>query len=318
MFRKVNSKILLGVLVVLLLIVILLNYKDKNHEERTFRKELVKVDSSMVTALYLYPSSLDQEEIIISRIGQKWELISGDKRANADQKLIKNMMGQLLLIVPKSVAATSNEKWEKFEVSDSSSTKVIVFENGEPTTTLFIGKFSYNETTRSTTTYIRLKGDDEVYSIESMMGYIFNRGFLQMRDRTIIKGNKENWTKLAFNYSTRSSFVLNKLSEHWLINGEVTDSAKTEKFLADISNVVSPNMMDGLKQELLGDPISILKIEGNNLRNPIEVIAYPADTINKYFITSSLNPGAIFVGGRDQLYEKLFLDGSFFLIDSEE
>ena len=50
-----------------------------------------------------------------------------------------------------------------------------------------------------------------------------------------------------------------------------------------------------------------------NSGEEIEILAFPADITHNYFITSSQNPGSVFSGAQNNLFENLFNPIEYFL-----
>jgi len=95
-----------------------------------------------------------------------------------------------------------------------------------------------------------------------------------------------------------------KEADKWFLNGQPADSAKTVQYLNKLSRVTSNNFIDEVVP-LSNTPTHFAKIEGNNIL-PVEIKAFPADTVNKYVVTSSLLPDSKFSGEKGKLLEKVF------------
>jgi hypothetical protein len=65
---------------------------------------------------------------------------------------------------------------------------------------------------------------------------------------------------------------------------------------------------------LTSAPTHQVKIEGNNII-PVEISAFPADSVNKYVITSTLVPDAKYSGSKSGLFERVFVNSSEFFAD---
>ena len=78
---------------------------------------------------------------------------------------MKNLLTQLIQIKAGSVAAQEESKWGEYKV-DTSGTRVKVFEGEDNTLDITIGKFSY-QNQYSMSSYVRVKGDKNVYQIIS-------------------------------------------------------------------------------------------------------------------------------------------------------
>ncbi len=285
MFRKINSKILISIFVVLLALVVLVELIDSRKGNRTFKNELVNVEAAEVTSVELYPKAVNGNLIRIFLENEKWKVESDGKTYNADGPNVTRMIAELNEMKPKSVAATSKDKWEQFEVTDSLGTRVKLMKGSDVLADVVIGKFSFQQP-RTTTSYVRLTDDKEVYGVEGMLAMSFNRNLNSFRDRTIIKSNKADWTKLTFSYPADSSFVLERRDNKWMIGDMQADSAKVAQYFTRIANLTDGSFIN---EKPVVAPTHRLSIEGNNMMQKVEVIGYYSDP-EHFVMESNLNP----------------------------
>jgi len=285
MFRKINSKILYTIFVALLAIVVLVEFIDSRKGNRTFKNDLVNVNAADVTSVELYPKAVNGNLINITLENEKWKVESEGKTYNADQATVTRMIAELNEMKPKSVAATSKDRWEQFEVTDSLGTRVKLLKGSDVLADVIIGKFSFQQP-RTTTSYVRLTDDKEVYGVDGMLAMSFNRNLNAFRDRTIIKSNKTDWTKLTFSYPADSSFVLEKMNDKWMIGDMQADSAKVAQYFTRIANLTDGSFAN---EKPVIAPTHHLTIEGNNMMQKVEVTGYYTDPDN-FVLESNLNP----------------------------
>lgn len=289
MFRKINNKLVLAVLAVLLVIVALVQLIDSKKGNRTFKSVLVEVQTDEVTSVEIYPNSINGKLIKLFKENDLWKVESDGKKYNADPSTVGRMVEELNGLKPKSVAATNKENWAKFEVSDSLGTRVKLLKGSEVLTDLVVGKFSYQDP-GNMTSYVRLASDKEVYGVDGMLAMSFDRNLNSFRDRTIIKSNKTDWTRLTFNYPADSSFVLEKKGEKWMIGAMEADSALVAQYFNKVANLTDGSFAD---QKPVTIPTHRLTIEGNNMIQKVEIAGYYIDTEN-FVIESNQNPDAWF------------------------
>jgi len=289
MFRKINNKLLISVFVILLVIVVLVELMDSRKGGRTFKSVLVEVVAEEITSIEIYPKAANGNLIKLFRENDRWKVESEGKKYNADQAIAGRMITELNSLKPKSVAATKKDNWGRFEVTDSLGTQVKLLKGSDVVADLVIGKFSYSEP-RNMTSYVRLADDNEVYGVDGMLGMSFNRNINSFRDRTVIKSNKNDWTKLSFSYPADSSFVLEKRGDKWMIGEMETDSALVEQYFTKIVNLTDGSFAE---QKPGVAPTHRLTIEGNNMMQKVEIIGYYTDPEN-FVLESNLNPDTFF------------------------
>ncbi len=324
MFRKLNLKTLVILLVVLVAIYFIADMVGGN--DRTFRSEIVKVDTANVTDIYISILK-DNAEIRLTRTGgpADWEVSSAGSSFVADPNIVKNILAQFTEMKPERIAATSKDKWAQFEVSDSTGTHVIVKDGNSELANVYVGKFSYSQPPAQAqqqqnpyqqqrgkmTSFIRVNEEDEVYAVEGFLKMTYQKDINSYRKKSLVDVNKDDLTRLVFNYPGFSTFSLIKNDTKWLLDGVVADSAKTAKYLTKIARLTSSDFLPPSTLKT-NEATYKLTIEGNNI-SPIEIKAFPSDTIVKFVMTSSTNVGAEFNGGKGKLFEKVFVDQTEFL-----
>ena len=306
MYRKLNSKILAAVFVVLLVIVILIELADSRQGGRTFREDIVEVETDQVTSLEILPKVTGGELIRLVKEDEMWFAESAGKKYNSDASLVTSMINELNRITPESVVATNKSRWEQYEVTDSLGTSVKLFNGAELLADLIIGKFSFSQP-RKMTSYVRLADEDEVYGVDGMLGMSFNRNLNSFRDRTVLSSSSSDWTRLTFSYPADSSFVLEKTGDGWLAGGQPADSASVAEYFSSVSNLSEGQFAEN---DPSGSPSHKLVIEGNNEMQPLEITGYYQDEDN--FITGSSQNLGSFFNSRD-LVEKIFVPGTKFI-----
>jgi hypothetical protein len=289
MFRKINNKILVTVFVVLLAIVVVVELMDSRKGNRTFKNDLVEANADNVTSIEIYPRAANGKLLKIYKENDNWKVESDGNKYNADASTAIRLISQLDELKPKSVAATSKDRWKQFEVTDSLGTRVKLLNGDDVVADIVIGKFSYSQP-RNTTSYVRLTNDKEVYGVEGMLPMSFNRDINAFRDRTIIKSNKNDWTKLTFSYPADSSFVLEKKADKWMIGDMEADSSKVVLYFSQIAGL---NDGSFAKEKPVIAPTHRLTIEGNNMMQKVEIVGYYSDPDN-FVLESSANPDTWF------------------------
>lgn len=320
MFSKSNNKTLLiifGVLLVLTLVFILSKPTAPGKRERSkkLRTEMLDADTSLISRITIIPRGGEKDDVVLFKEGNTWNVEMEDKNYTADPSAIKNLFRELLNMKTERLAANNKDRWKEYEVTDSTASRVKI-EGGKKNETIFIGKFSYQQPKTPSpnpygqqgkmTTFVRKSGEKEVYAVDGFLAMTFNREANDFRNKTVLKSQKSEWTRLNYSYPGDSSFHLVRQEEKWMVDGILADSASVAKYLNDIDLLTSTHFVD---EELMKSaaPSHALKIEGNNFPSPIVINAYPADSTNGYVITSSQNKGAYFSGKESDLFNKIFV-----------
>ncbi len=307
-----NRKLLIilsGLLVVLLLTVII----KMPRERSTLKSTLVELDTASVGEIVITPKSKSSESFRFSRDKTRWNIIMGEIVAKPTRGAVKNIMSEILSIKPKSLAAVGESRWKEYELTDSLATKVTIRNSkGKELAGLFIGKFSYRQAGNpyggyggnniEGTTYVRLDGEKEIYAVDGFLAFTFSGGFNDWRDKTFVRFNRDDITKITFTLPADSSFILMKRDSLWFAANQKTDSTKTANYLSSVSLVDGQEFADAYKPSAF--PFCQMVIEGNNLLN-ITVKCFKGEGEN-LILNSSLNPDVYYISSRDGIFAELF------------
>jgi hypothetical protein len=305
MYRKTNIKTLAIVFGILLVLVVLVEMIDIRKGSRTFKKVLIEVNADEITGLELQPKAANGKIIKLVRDNDIWQLESEGRKYNADQNIAGNLIDELNGLKPQSVAAKGKDRWKQYEVTDSLGTHVKLLSGADVLADLIVGKFSYSQP-NNMTSYLRLIGDDEVYSVNGLLGMSFNRNLNSFRDRSIVKSASRDWSKLTFTYPADSSFVLEKVDNKWLINNQSVDSTAIANYFSSISNLFDSNFSDTSPEIASTHQLVISGSSGS-----VSVKGFFVDADN-FYIESDQNPGTIF--NSPETAKKLFVSPKKFAI----
>jgi hypothetical protein len=310
MFKNISSKNLLIVFGALLVIAAFFVYNDSSREVRTFKRDIVNIDTTAVTAISIYPKATNHKEVRLFKEGNYWRVrLENNNSVPAEETKIKNLINQLSEIKANRVAAQDESKWSEYQV-DSSGTRVKVFEGNDNILDIILGKFSYQQP-RSMASYVRIRGDQNVYEVNGFLEFAFNQKPDYFRNNTLVNDNHSRWESLTYIYPADSSFRLVKdTSGYWTINNIRTDSAKTDSFLRTLARISGNEFIDNPDRSLLGKANYTLTIESSETVPPssIKITAYQDNIIH-----SSQNPDAYFNGNANSLWQKIFAGKNYFL-----
>ena len=310
MFKNISSKTLTIIFVILLAIAAFYVYYDSSHEERTFKKNIVDIDSAKVTAISIFPKANNHKEVRLFKEGKYWQVqLENNKSVPAQESKIKNLLNQLVQIKSMGVAAQNSDKWHEFQV-DTLGTEVKVFEGNDNTLDITIGKFNYEQQTRGMSTAVRVKGDDNVYEVNGFLEFTFNQKPNAFRDNYIVNDDMSHWNKLTFTYPDSSFQIVKDTSNHWTINNIRTDSAKTVRFLRALSHLTGSEFIDNPDQSMLNKSNYTLTINSTGL-GAINVSGFgtpstDAKSSSQFILHSSQNNESYFSGNANKLWQKVF------------
>jgi len=312
MFGKISLKSLTITFFILLLVVMGINYLDHKRGDRSFQSQLAQIDQNDITSVSITTPGADKE-LSIYKKGEEWRVSNSSEDFLADPDMVSGIIRVFEDLRAERVASYKKESWEKFEVTDSAAIRVRVNSGEKELADVLIGKFSYAMPHKpqmamqnsymqgKVTSYVRLTGKREVFAVNGFLKGTFNRNFNDLRSKTVLKGNRSDWTKIMVTHPADSSFTLQKDGVHWMMNGAEADSASLVSFLNSLTSVNGRSFAD---EKPTGQPIHQMLIEGTGMETPVKIEAY--GDVENPVVVSSLNPESYFDANEGDLFNKLF------------
>lgn len=321
MSKKINNKILAIILVVLTAIFLITNYLKDNQRSTHIDTNLIMIDTSIVSYISIYPKSGNKEKVIFTKQTYGWEVESNNIKSSLRKGSSANILSELAKMKIKRLVAKTEEKWEKYQLTEELATHLMVEEKGNrKTLDIYIGKTKYQQPSQvynqfggrqqfTGSTFVRLGDSPKIYEINGFLSMTFNRDFNSWRNNEFITTQKENITQINLQ-NNGSSFSLTKNDSLWIINNEVVDSTKIAQYLNLLANQQNTAFADNYKQKEVPD--YILTITSNNM-NTITVNCFEDALSNNYYLESSLNPNVFFRSDSKGIFKELFVDIDYFI-----
>ncbi len=302
MIKRLSTIHLLGILAVLVLIFLALEFTGNQSRSSSFRETLVEIDTLQVTKVIIAKGTGDPFEI--SRSGNGWEIkLSENKVVPAVKSSVKNSLSTLQTIKPSRLVANQKEKWAEYQV-DTAGTRVQIFEDNKEALDLVIGRFGV-QGQRSFYTYVRLSADSEVYAAADFMGISFGSEPSSYRFKELLRLVKDSVNQFSFDYPEDSSFTMTKsVAGPWVIEGVQSDSASTQTFINSVRFLSGTDFVDDISRSALGPPIySVLIAMGGADGILVEAFSHP---VHNWVLNSSHNANSWFSDPERKLVDKLF------------
>ncbi|MBN1119361.1 MAG: DUF4340 domain-containing protein [Bacteroidales bacterium] len=320
MFNKINIKYLAISFFVLLALVVIVTPEKNNTKNRSFKSEIVEFDTSNATLIAIYPKGRD-DLVSLEKKDGKWFVSDAQGSYNADNNQVKNMLATLAGLKAKRMAARGKDQWAKYELTDSLATRVQVLGGKKELADVYIGKFSYQQPPQSAnpymqrqqgimTSFVRLKGEKDVFAVDGFLSMNFNRQVSDLRDRTLAHFSKDKLSRLSC-ITPAGNFDLIKQDSIWTLGGIIADSASVASYISGLSYLNSNNFI-AEKNKPLNQPSHILTIEAADLSQALKLYGYYTDSTN-IAVSSSVNPGTFFDGTKSELFNKIFKSKESFI-----
>ena len=300
--KKLNNNILIGALVVLVGVFALSRWLRSPGLESNLRKQLLSLDTTNINEVRIKPANYKPLEVVLKKEGNRWIVYNGQQQADTEIGTVKSMLGVLKDLKVQRLASRKKDKWDTYQVGDGA-TQVSVLQDGK-TTEIFFGKSTYSQ--GGAYTYVRLSKEDEVYAIEGFIDSHFNRTYNDWRNKTLLKLNQADISKITFNYPADSSFVLEKRDSVWFAGNVKAADAKVNSYVSQLSFKTLNDFADGFAS--VEESTVTLQIESKN-----GVLATVQGWKNgeQWILTSSTQSGVYFSAAQSIAQELLATKGKF-------
>jgi len=319
MLSKNNTWILGVILVIVVALYLILEYSQDN--EKNYRTQLPVLDTAAIKKIVVSPPD-NAEKIVLFQKNGSWQVQNGDKQYQADAARIESLITSLNIADVKSVASTTTENWEKFNITNDLGTRIKFEKQDGSDDDIVVGKFDYIQPKNQNPdpygrkpqgemlSYVRVGDEPSVYAIDGMIALGLGKTISDYRDKTILNIEKESIDKIEFTYPGKTNFALIKENENWTFqDGVEADSAIVAKYLNSISRFRGKEFSENVSLDDNEDGHLSISYDGLKMA---DVKFYAPDT-SATFIYSSQNPTNIFNDSDKKLKEKLFVSEDFFL-----
>ena len=293
MFKKFSNKQLSIVLAALTGLYALAWAFDTDGNQ-SFSRELGVIDTASVNKLNIITT--DHGDLQLSKEGDLWYISDGEKRYQAAGHLANSALGEVSKLTATQLVANKEDQWAEYEVDEDKGIKVkITDQQGEHG--LVIGKFQYQQS--GMMTYIRPAEEKEVYLVEGFLNTTFNRSIDDWRDKTLVKGPNSSWRQLSFTYPADSSFIMFKGDgNRWFLpDSTELDVTEVNRYINQLTNINGNAFVEASPSE------KAMELNISTDTDPVVITAFSTDST--YYLTSSLNPDAVFEG--EGIWERIFI-----------
>lgn len=282
--KRFNNKILIIIFLVLIGAFVLTKVFRSPGLERNLSEDIFSVDTAKITTLKIYPAVEQREEIRLMKAGNNWKVSRGEKAVQAENSRVKFLINTIAKLRPERMVSRKKEKWDEYDVGDTTALKVVAMEGSNEKLNLFIGKQN------GPSTYVRIEGEDEVYIVEGNIRSSFDKKFNDWRDKSFLRVEPDKVTKIAFNYPD-SGFVAQKKDNVWMLGTVKADSVGMQRFLNKLRSKDISSFEDDFNASVQPDVTVV--IEGGTV--PIATIKGWRQSFYKWILSSDRQNDTYFV-----------------------
>jgi hypothetical protein len=235
--KKNKNQILFLIFIGLIALFVLTKVFRSPARETNLETDLFGIDTAEISSIRLVGNS--NGDLTLKKENSDWMVTHDSKAAKADRPAVDNLLRTLSRLKPERIVSRKKEKWDTYNVGDSSSLHVTAFDgDNEELINWHVGKESQGMT------YLRPAEDDEVYAMEGLLRRSLDKDFSGWRDKTFLRLKAADVVGISFKYPLDSGFVMRKDGNRWIIDDHQADSAAVQRYINKLQSRNISNVLD--------------------------------------------------------------------------
>jgi len=267
---QLNNKVLATIFFVLLGIWIIRKTSCKPIQ-RSFRNHITTIDTSIIDRILLWPNGINGEKIELKK-ENGWRVSDGSRTVIADGSRVNSILGQLVNIPVKQLISKNPERQKDYEVDEESGKIVEIYSSEKLIDKIIVGRFNFNQQTRSGISYARKDGEDDIYSVDGFMSMSFDTDFNGFRQKQLLQLTSQDLKSITLNQHGQSLAIQKDIAGNWLAGDIVLDSIAMTQYVNGLGSVMGTNFYDGVLPAGPGE--QIINFQGDNMIGGITLEAW--------------------------------------------
>lgn len=274
------------------------------NKDRSFDPVIIAMDTSAIEKIVVRPAN-NASEFRLEKENGAWRLVAGDKTYGATRASVNSLLATLVEVKAERIVSKNPEKQAEYGVDQVAGTELELHSSKGIEEHIVVGRFSFNQATRSGISYLKDKDNDAVYAVDGFLSMSLTQGSDNYRDKTVTELNTNDVTRITLRESNNELQYM-RSDKGWTTEaGESTDSAKMVSYLNNLRAVTATTFAELEAQR--GTSLQQLEVDGNNMVSPLVIDCYEsADTSYHFVIHSSINPEADFFSDTSGIYSRIF------------
>jgi hypothetical protein len=169
--------------------------------------DIKKIDKVELTRPAEHDAGAPEHIVLVKKGDEDWDLAE-PKQAKANASNVKSMIDDLKRLEVTELIDASKDSYAKYKVSDDKALHSVFYKGKDVALDAFFGE----DGSRGQMT--RLAGKDGVFAVKGYSSYLFNKDAKSWRDKTILKFEEKDVTKVALD-NENGSFTFEKSGDDW-------------------------------------------------------------------------------------------------------
>ena len=264
---------------------------------RSFKQELTAFDSAAVdkVTIQLEGAALTT----LTRKGEQWEASNGSITVPAKEGSIDGFLSELSNIKTKQLVSRSADKWSEYEVDEAKGKRIHLYAGSKKLAGLNIGRFNFNQQTRSGLSYVRLSDEDDIYAIDGFLAMSAAKDFNSFRNNKLLDIETNTIETVTLEAAGAVQSLSKAIDGGWLKDQTGIDSTAAVRYINGLNALSGTKFNDNFSGSG-AMPLKTLRVGDATLT------AY-ANPAGGFTLKSSQNE-AYFDSDSTGVFKKAFLD----------
>ncbi len=297
-----NNKWLLIAFGVLLVLFIGSKLWDKK-PQRSFNSDFLELTVNEIDKVVVTPKPEAGLPFTLTKSSESWEVSDAQISAEASTEAVESMLSSLADLRAKRVVAKSTEKHGDYEVEEASSKKIELYSGDKRIDVVYLGRFDFNQQTRSAKSYIRNSKSDNVYVVDGFLSMTLGQSMDAFRNKTLLRIDQSEIQNVNLEYAGKF-YSLHKENAWVDQNNQPLDSTAVELYISSLTQLTGNQIVDNYQTS--SDPLAVLSV-GSASSNE-KLIKLYSDEEYIFVLQSSQNPDTYFATDSTGAYKRSFKD----------
>lgn len=302
---KFNNKIL-GIVFLGLISLYFFQKTYNKPSERSFKEVLVEVDTASINKIIFFPKG-DVGKIVLTKNAGRWQADNGIKNVNATPSSIQAFLAPVTKIKAEQLISKNASKWVDYEVDDVNGKKIELYNGDKVLSSFYVGRFNFNQNTRSAKSYMRLANENDIYVVDGFLSMTYEKQFDDFRNKKLVNNILAAKVSSLSVQSQESDFKIEKdMSNNWIgPNDASLDSIAVMNVVNAFINMTGNEIDDNFIRD---ETKHLAKISLNSDKDEVQVIDIYNKGDNEFILVGSSNNEVFFESDSTGLFKKAYLE----------
>jgi len=243
---KFNKKILPLVFFALVLVLVLRRTVFRESDQ-SFREVIGEFDPSQIDEISM--NIPETGTYTLHKVDTSWEISNTEMRVKAKEGSADALLQELHELPVKQLISKNPDKWTEYELDQSRAKVIKLFERGNEKLSLEVGRFSFDQQRRTGESYVRISGEEEVYSVDGFLALSVGRDFNSFRITGLTDFSPESIHTFSLRGNEKDWVFDRTLDGDWQCKGMDVDSASVAKYLTTLADLNGRDFNDSFRPE---------------------------------------------------------------------